>query len=224
MSIVIPDSFVLQPVYAQSGKLIFAEVLARFHGRNTQPVILEAERNGDIVSIDLAGLEYGLASALPVSVNISCRTASDALLDVSRRIRPGITVEITETHPANLDKLRALAFEVHARNGRVSLDDVGEGEFTDLSWVKKVIEATHPDWLKISINANETLVAWCMATQIPMVVERIETQKDMRTALKMGASGLQGWFFDAPEGLAWLRRQRSADTAQGWDELALAMA
>ena len=219
-----PDSHVLQPVYSGNGQLLFAEVLARFGGRDTQATILEAEANGSIVQIDLAGLDYGINAAVPVAVNLSPRTIELSMLEVAKRIRPGLIVEITETHPARLDKLKTLAFEVHARGGFISLDDVNSGEFSDRAWLKTVITAMRPSWLKLPIDADAELISWCLATRIPIVVERIETQWDLRMALEFGATGFQGWFFDAPTGAAWLHRQRASQLIRGFDELALAMA
>ena len=205
-----PSRHVLQPVFSRSGGLILSEVLSRFDDEpDTQAMILRAEADGSIVEIDLAAIEFGVSCSSPVAINISPRTIETATEDVLRRLRPGITFEITETYPASLHALTKFAAEVHDRGGLIALDDLGCGAFADLDFVRGLIKEISPDWLKLPIDAGMPLLETCICTGIPVVMEKIETHADLLSVLDVGATGLQGWFFDFPPGKVWLAKMEA---------------
>lgn len=217
------QNHILQPIYSDRGQLLFAEVLSRFENEDTQAAILAAERDGSIVAVDLASLDFGMNAAVPVAINISARTIESALMSIGKRIRPGITIEITETYPHDLNKLRTLAFEVHARGGKIAIDDIGNGEFADLELVSRIAKITSADWLKITMDADREVLDLCSFLHKPFIVERIESRRDLERAVTSGCSGLQGWFFQKQEGTTWLRNCRMEPANQYFDGLAAAM-
>ena len=211
-----PDSHILQPAYSELGELLFAEVLARFNDRITQEAIIDAEASGSIVETDLAGLEYGIRAVVPTAVNVSSRTLQTAFHEVVSLLRPGLTIEITETHPANLELMASFSLAAHARGAFISLDDVGSGHFADLLLVKTLVSSTRPKWIKLSIDADQKLVNWCRGLNIPIIVERVENSIDLdRSFLHIGAKGVQGWFFDSQKGKAWLHEAHCRTTRPG---------
>lgn len=207
-----PDHHFLQPVFSAKGDWLFGELLSRFDGHDTKKIILAAEVIGSIVRIDLAALEASISLLAPTAVNLSPRTIETALMDVAHLIRPGLVVEITETNRGNIEHLREVAVEIHARGGVIALDDVGSGEFSDRVWLKQVIRTMRPSWLKLPITASDELIYWCRATGIPLVFKRIETPSDVARAMENRAAGLQGWFFDSLAGRTWILDRKTQDS------------
>lgn len=217
-------SHVIQPIYSHSGQILFAEVLARFPGQNTQEAVIEAEKTGKIIDIDIAGFEYAKRSPLSSSVNISGRTISEGLRGVAKHIRPGMVVEITETYPSDLQKIKTMAFEVHGRGGCIAIDDVGCGSFADLDWVSRLIKEIHPKWIKFNINSCPEVIDFVSKSKKSLVAERIENEDDIQKAVGMNANGLQGWFFDGPRGAAWLYSKRAESVLSKIGRVSTAMA
>jgi len=219
-----PSSHVLQPIYAENGSVIFSEILSRFGLANTQDTILQAEKDGSIVQIDIASLEFGRTVNLPVSVNISNKTIESSSREIIEKIYPGVIVEITETYPSQINLLELFARNVRLKGCGFALDDVGCGEFSDIDWLNFVIKKTSPDWLKLSINSDDSLISWCLSQKIPIIVEKIETLWDLRLAIEFGAKGFQGWFFDTQQGVLWLRKQRNGIEYRVYEKFVLAAA
>lgn len=218
-----PDYFHVQPIYGANGSLLFGEVLSRWKDMDTQEAILKAEAEGYIHDIDMCGIEFGLSAAIPVSCNISSKTIQGSqLLRLANRVREGLICEITETYPPMLDRIRTFAFEVHARGGSISLDDVGSGYFNKIPWLKKIIEAARPQWLKMGIDTPPEFIEFCQRTNIPVVLEKVETRENLEYALELGVTGLQGWFFDSEPGVQWLHQQRRPETQIAYRELEMA--
>ena len=223
MNIIYPDRYCLQPIYRKSGELIFSEVLARFENGLTNQIILDAESDGSIFNIDIRSLEFGIKSIMPVAVNISQRSIEHNLVNIGRCIRPGITIEITETHKTSIDKLRSFAFEVHARGGNIAINDIGSGAFADYESIVAVIKATNPQWIKLPLSTDSKLIHICKITRIPLIFALIETRSDLLQAIDLGATGLQGWFFESASGMYWLQNQRLLRNRNAANELQLAL-
>ena len=219
-----PTTFALQPIYGLDGEIIFAELLARFGEDNTQERIVNAEKDGSILDIDLAALRYAKRSAIPVSINVSQKSIESNLVALGQQILPGFTIEITETHKTCLRKLEKFAFEVHARGGSIALDDVGTGAFQDYSVLFSIIKATRPQWIKLPLDAEPELIRMCQLTAIPLIFELIDTRSDVEKAIGFKTTGLQGWFFDTAYGMSWLHTQRLKNKRVKANELLLAVA
>lgn len=197
------DYFEIEPVFRPNGDLLFGELLTRFPGYDTQKRINQAERDGSIVDIDLRALDFARRHRGPLSVNVSPITLSLALNEIVARTTPNVVLEITETQKPDRRRLRELARIVRQKGGAIALDDVGDGVLADFNLVAELIADIRPAFLKAGLHLSPERLRRVEAFRLPLVVERIETMRDLTRALGHQPVGLQGWLWKKTDGKAW---------------------
>lgn len=213
-----PDCFMAyQPVVdLASGAVLFYEALFRTGHVATPRALLDAEREGWIIDVDLYALRSAQTvlqqnPAAVVAVNLSAASirhfapAILAQLDDQPALCARIYVEITETEYIEADLLLAFVDSCRARRVRIAQDDYGV-KFSTAERARLL----RPAVLKIvAPTAPAQLAAWgrtrlhhaaAMATELNaiLLVERIETACAELVALRYGASAGQGYAYGRP--------------------------
>ncbi len=212
---------VLQPVVQLSRmRIVGVEALSRFNGPPAGPDawFADAAEVGLGEELELAAIKSALAllPALPADVylalNASPSTAlSPALarllgtVDVSR-----LTLELTEhSAVASYEALGEALAPLRAAGMRVAVDDAGAG-FASFNHILLL----RPDIIKLDIRLTrgvdrdivkqslaESLASFAFRTGAVLVAEGVETQGELDTLLRLGATAVQGYFLARPQPL-----------------------
>lgn len=153
---------------------------------------------------------------LPVSVNVSRLDAlSISLVDTFVGLtekyqipRSCIKIEITETTYAENDyKIGKIAENLRAEGFSVYLDDFGSG-YSSLNMLKNVyVDALKIDMQFLDMNESnvqkgesimESVINMARILRIPIIVEGVETEREIKSITGMGCRYVQGFYYYKP--------------------------
>jgi c-di-GMP-related signal transduction protein len=162
-----------------------------------------------------------------VFADMSCESATESILDFSLVLGPGsftdgsrafinctekhlrmgvlhmlpkelVVLEILEQVPAN-DELVEKCRQLKAEGYTIAIDDIvsvtDRNKLTDLADIIKV------DFQLTGIEEQKEIAVRFAKSRMILLAEKVETHEQFRTALKMGYSLFQGYFFCRPETL-----------------------
>ena len=210
---------VFQPIYrCDGGDLIAVEALTRFDDLPVCPPDEWFARAADVglgIELELAALDAALTAStdLPAAValafNASPALLSDPRLTALLDQHPGRALIAEVTEHAIVDDYHHLARAIaglRARGVRIAVDDAGAG-FASLRHVVRL----QPDIIKLDLSLTQNLdddpvlrpLADCLIqfahrTDSVIVVEGIETARDLHTWKHLGADAVQGFFLARP--------------------------
>lgn len=213
-------------VDVRSGRIVCLEALARWTDEELGVVrpdefIPVCEQNNLMAPLTLAVMRRAFAQArgwstpVRVAINLSAQDlGSDrAVLDIIAAIRSAglgpdrVTLEITETTLiANFDRAARALTTLKALGARIALDDFGNG-YSALRYVR----ALPLDEIKIDKSLTEDVVgdararkllqsilALCVNLDIDVVVEGVETERQVEALRGIGCLRMQGYYFTKP--------------------------
>ena len=197
------------------------------HGKLVPPdeFILTAEESGVIIDVDryvlraackeLANFNRKHGTALSVSVNFSTvHFNSPKLITVVQEalaesgLPPELlTIEITETlEMADWTQARKIITRIHRLGAKISIDDFGTG-FSSLAYLRETVA----DEIKIDrslvqdIDTSDTsrflldaVIDIARNLKLDVIVEGVETQRQIDIVRGLGAGRAQGYFYGAP--------------------------
>lgn len=203
-------SIVFQPIVnIKTLQVEYYEALIRHkYFSDIQKFVLLAEENQFICDVDLFVLEHCLSlvskqNSLSIAINISMRTLEIFGFRIAQRLLNYthsnlIIIEITESRDFyDSEKVSNFVQLIKQTNARISIDDFADG-FSD----KQRVITFKPHILKISIQKPSDVIqeAVNLANELgaALVFERIESQDELVTSRRTGASHGQGYFFGHP--------------------------
>ncbi|WP_321899803.1 EAL domain-containing protein [Paraburkholderia heleia] len=177
------------------------------------------ERLGLVRALDLLVVGKALGELqddplLRLGVNISGLSAIDDIwwastlrwLEVNPAVAKRLVIEITETAPLHIGASRRFCGKLRGLGCRVAVDDFGAG-----FGVKACIEIQHPDIVKIDssilrLAAQEGspaklrgMVAIAEGIAEHVVLEGIESERDLALAYRAGVKWVQGHYLGVPQ-------------------------
>lgn len=184
------------------------------------------EKNGFITNLDKYIWEEACAwqrdrldrgkELLPVSVNVSRVDAfSIDLIDTFVKLtdkyeipRSCIKIEITEsTYAEDNGKIGKIADELRVAGFSVYLDDFGSG-YSSLNMLKNVyVDALKIDMQFLDMNETnakkgesimESVINMARILRIPIIVEGVETEREIKSITGMGCRYVQGYYYYKP--------------------------
>lgn len=184
------------------------------------------EKNGFITNLDKYIWEEACAwqkdrmdrgkELLPVSVNVSRLDAFsinliDTFVNLTEKYnipRSCIKIEITEsTYAENNSKIGQIADGLRAEGFSVYLDDFGSG-YSSLNMLKNVyVDALKIDMQFLDMNESnakkgesimESVINMARILRIPIIVEGVETEREIKSITGMGCRYVQGFYYYKP--------------------------
>ena len=211
----------LQPVVdLRTGQSVGAEALARFDdGRSPDLWFPEAASIGQCERLELAAFDAAVGSQIPdgtfLAVNLSPAVLmSDVLQDRLREMLAAgsstlsrIVIELTEHEPVDdYGALAAALAPFRARGLRLAVDDTGAGH-SSLTHVLQL----RPDVMKLDralITAIDrdpvrralvkSLRHFCMASEVQLIAEGVETPQEAAALVSIGVRLAQGFHLGRP--------------------------
>ncbi|MFV1986266.1 MAG: putative bifunctional diguanylate cyclase/phosphodiesterase [Gemmatimonadota bacterium] len=214
-------------VRPEDGALVGVEALARWTDPELGPVspaefIPIAEATGSIHALGTWAIHQAARQMkawheaghdwLSVSVNLSQHQLEPGLVEVLTSATEGLDrslfeLEVTESAlitegDAAIETLTSL----RGHGFRIALDDFGTG-YSSLSYLQGLpIDTVKVDRGFIRDIAEDedaaaltaSVLAMCRALRLHTVVEGVETEAQLRTLLRLGATEVQGFFFSRP--------------------------
>lgn len=208
------------------------------HGQNHLSVIDAAEGDGTILALDYwvaqqACLDVANNPGMKAWINLSQATLSSATavhrithLITANEVADQLKIEMTETQDGceatiiqNLSILKRMSIGV-------VIDDIQDG-FSKAHLLKTDLVAG----CKLSRNSTvrmaastqhyddtASMVAWCKDNQKTVVMEGIETERELEIALRLGVDFCQGFYFYPPLGIQDLPATGSVAVLPHWRE------
>lgn len=190
------DIFVArQPIFNTRKKVIAYEILYRSNRKN----VYDLDQDGDVATAAVVTdtlLNFGLESLTgnkPAFINFTHRLIME---DLPSLFSPKqLTIEILETtvvDDALVEKCKSLKEKGYV----IALDDfVGGQEYDQLMPYIDIIKV---DFLVLRSDGRKYIADKYRDTEIQLLAEKVETEKDFREALSFGYTLFQGFFFEKP--------------------------
>ncbi|MDF2675655.1 MAG: hypothetical protein K0R09_3927 [Clostridiales bacterium] len=207
-----------QPIYhLKNYNVLGYEALLRDASlMNSTPVELfkEADKTGERNVLDLISLKEALEKFRHQSCTLFLNVFPSTLLendflpwwDTHVPLNMDIVLELLESEPiCNWDEIRTITNELKSRGVKIAIDDMGQGYSFLQQWVE-----LEPDFIKLdryfaenlSVNSRkqkivENLVD-LLSDSTEIIIEGIETEKDLNIAELLGISYAQGYLLGKP--------------------------
>jgi EAL domain-containing protein (putative c-di-GMP-specific phosphodiesterase class I) len=211
-------AIVYQPIVSLSDGHVFAyEALSRFPPGSPTPDIwfVQAAEVGLGLALELEAVRAALSrlGEIPQPCRLSINASPDTIVSdefralLARHDMARVIIEITEhTTVADYERLCACLHDLQARGVMVAIDDAGAG-FASLRHILHV----SPDIIKLDISLTrgidsdlrrQTLVsaiqAFASGTNATIVVEGVETERELRALAGLGVEYGQGYYLGRP--------------------------
>ena len=185
-----------QPIVSHDRTLIAYELLFRASADATQANVSDADlATARVLEGALAQDLAGLTGGVPGFINFNRHALS---ADFAALLQPveAFVVEILESVPAEPEIFSQLG-AMRERGVRFALDDVDSVD--RLRRFIPYVSFAKIDWMAVDSATRAEIVKVARAADIPVIVERIETESEFAEARELGCEYFQGYLLGRPQ-------------------------